>query len=50
MLQKVNFIYYFNTIFLGIDLYFDNVGGETLDITFNHMKSFGRIIACGCIS
>jgi len=31
----------------GLDIYFDNVGGETLDIAFTHMKIFGRIIGCG---
>lgn len=34
----------------GIDIYFDNVGGETLDKTLNQMKTYGRIIACGGIS
>src|SRR5258708_39102438 len=27
-----------------IDIYFDNVGGETLDIAIENMKQFGRII------
>eukprot|EP01104_Vermistella_antarctica_P000598 TRINITY_DN10750_c0_g1_i1.p1 TRINITY_DN10750_c0_g1~~TRINITY_DN10750_c0_g1_i1.p1 ORF type:complete len:365 (-),score=103.26 TRINITY_DN10750_c0_g1_i1:18-1061(-) len=34
----------------GIDVYFDNVGGKILDTTLLHMNTFGRIIACGCIS
>jgi len=34
----------------GIDIYFDNVGGQTLEILLNHMKKYGRIIACGAIS
>jgi len=34
----------------GIDIYFDNVGGNTLEITLNHMKKFGRVIMCGSIS
>ena len=33
-----------------IDYFFDNVGGETLDAVLGHMNSFGKIIACGCIS
>jgi NADPH-dependent curcumin reductase CurA len=32
------------------DIYFDNVGGETLDTTLAHMRVRGRIIACGSIS
>ncbi|KIW19383.1 hypothetical protein PV08_03678 [Exophiala spinifera] len=34
----------------GLDIYFDNVGGELLDVAFTNMKDFGRIIACGTIS
>lgn len=34
----------------GIDIYFDNVGGLTLDIALNNMKVKGVVIACGCIS
>jgi len=33
-----------------IDVYFDNVGGEILDIALTRMKPFGRIIVCGTIS
>jgi len=34
----------------GIDVYFDNVGGDHLQAALNHMKPFGRIAACGMIS
>lgn len=34
----------------GIDIYFENVGGETLEAALDHMNLFGRIIACGMIS
>ncbi|KAG9293099.1 hypothetical protein G9A89_016461 [Geosiphon pyriformis] len=34
----------------GIDIYFDNVGGETLDIVLMHLNLYARIIACGMIS
>lgn len=34
----------------GIDLYFDNVGGETLDTVLPRMKAFGRIPVCGMIA
>ncbi len=34
----------------GVDVYFDNVGGETLDILLGRMKDFGRVIACGMVS
>jgi NADPH-dependent curcumin reductase CurA len=34
----------------GIDLYFDNVGGHTLDTVLPRMKAFGRIAVCGMIS
>jgi NADPH-dependent curcumin reductase CurA len=34
----------------GIDVYFDNVGGETLEAALSALRSHGRIIACGCIS
>jgi NADPH-dependent curcumin reductase CurA len=27
----------------GLDIYYDNVGGETLDAAFEHMRDFGRI-------
>lgn len=34
----------------GIDLYFDNVGGITLDTVLPRMKAFGRIPVCGMIA
>ncbi|KAI8140404.1 hypothetical protein BJV82DRAFT_715917 [Fennellomyces sp. T-0311] len=34
----------------GVDIYFENVGGEMLETTINHMNDFGRIVACGMIS
>jgi NADPH-dependent curcumin reductase CurA len=34
----------------GADVYFENVGGETLDTVLRHMKPFGRITICGLIS
>ncbi|MEO6045052.1 MAG: NADP-dependent oxidoreductase [Tepidiformaceae bacterium] len=34
----------------GIDVYFENVGGEHLQAALNHMNPFGRISACGMIS
>jgi NADPH-dependent curcumin reductase CurA len=34
----------------GIDVYFDNVGGDILDAALQHMNDFGRIVACGMIS
>ncbi|MEG4008944.1 NADP-dependent oxidoreductase [Microcoleus sp. Pol11C1] len=34
----------------GIDVYFDNVGGETLEAALSALRVYGRIIACGGIS
>ncbi|KAJ9136868.1 Zinc-binding dehydrogenase [Pleurostoma richardsiae] len=31
----------------GIDIYYDNVGGEQLEAAVNSMKPLGRIVACG---
>ncbi|KAG0367435.1 hypothetical protein BC939DRAFT_450093 [Gamsiella multidivaricata] len=34
----------------GIDIYFENVGGETLEAALDNMNTHGRVIACGMIS
>ncbi len=34
----------------GIDVCFDNVGGEQLEAAVNALRPFGRVIACGAIS
>jgi NADPH-dependent curcumin reductase CurA len=34
----------------GVDVYFDNVGGETLDAVLRAMNPFSRITICGLIS
>ncbi|PZV18795.1 MAG: NADP-dependent oxidoreductase [Pseudanabaena sp.] len=34
----------------GIDVYFDNVGGETLEAALSSLRIHGRIISCGGIS
>ncbi|MRI34684.1 NADP-dependent oxidoreductase [Endozoicomonas sp. OPT23] len=34
----------------GVDIFFDNVGGETLEQAIEHMADFGRIVLCGQIS
>ncbi len=34
----------------GLDVYFDNVGGEHLQAAIGHMREFGRIALCGSIS
>lgn len=34
----------------GIDIYFENVGGEHLDAALNAMNVHGRIVTCGMIS
>jgi hypothetical protein len=34
----------------GIDVYFDNVGGEHLESALGALRPFGRVIACGAIS
>ncbi|XP_057537728.1 NADP-dependent alkenal double bond reductase P2-like [Amaranthus tricolor] len=34
----------------GIDIYFDNVGGEMLEAAVANMNTFGRVLVCGVIS
>jgi NADPH-dependent curcumin reductase CurA len=34
----------------GIDVFFDNVGGEQLESALSALRPFGRVIACGAIS
>lgn len=34
----------------GIDIYYENVGGEQLEAAIDAINNFGRIIACGMIS
>ncbi|KAJ4761815.1 Zinc-binding dehydrogenase family protein [Rhynchospora pubera] len=34
----------------GIDIYFENVGGATLEAVLQNMRLHGRIVACGMIS
>jgi NADPH-dependent curcumin reductase CurA len=34
----------------GLDLFFDNVGGPTLDVAIQHLRQSGRVVLCGRIS
>jgi NADPH-dependent curcumin reductase CurA len=34
----------------GVDVYFDNVGGEILDALLPQMNLFGRVVVCGLVS
>lgn len=34
----------------GIDIFFDNVGGELSSIVMSQMNTFGRVSLCGAIS
>ncbi len=34
----------------GVDVYFENVGGEHLEVALELLNRFGRIVACGMIS
>lgn len=33
----------------GVDIYYENVGGEQLEAAIDNMNNFGRIIACGMV-
>lgn len=33
-----------------VDVYYDNVGGEQLDLCLSKVKPFGRVVACGAIA
>lgn len=33
----------------GVDIYFDNVGGDQLDANLALINKYGRIVACGAI-
>lgn len=34
----------------GVDLYFDNVGGEVLGTVLDLMKPYGRVVCCGAVA
>jgi NADPH-dependent curcumin reductase CurA len=34
----------------GVDVYFDNVGGDHLEAAIQNMKDFGRLVECGMIA
>ena len=34
----------------GIDVYFDNVGGDQLEAAIGAMRTYGRVVACGSVS
>lgn len=34
----------------GIDIYYENVGGEHLEAALDSLKNFGRVVVCGLIS
>lgn len=34
----------------GLDIYYENVGGEHLEAALDAMKNFGRVVVCGLIS
>jgi NADPH-dependent curcumin reductase CurA len=34
----------------GVDIYYENVGGEQLEAAIDAMNDFGRIVACGMVS
>lgn len=33
-----------------VDIYFDNVGGEILDMNLDRLAKLGRVVACGPVS
>jgi hypothetical protein len=34
----------------GVDIYFENVGGDHLEAALAHMNTYGRVVCCGMIS
>lgn len=42
----INYRYFPN----GIDIYFENVGGKTLEAVLNHVNMYARIPLCGMMS
>jgi NADPH-dependent curcumin reductase CurA len=34
----------------GIDIYFDNVGGDSLEAAIGALRNYGRVIACGSVA
>ena len=34
----------------GVDIFFDNVGGATLDQALLHMRKYGTIVTCGAVA
>ncbi|CAN6691778.1 unnamed protein product [Malus baccata var. baccata] len=49
VLKPIHFIWVF-IVEHGIDIYFENVGGKTLDAVLLNMRLHGRISGCGMIS
>jgi len=40
----------FKKVVQGLDVYFDNVGGEILDLALTRLNLFARVVMCGAIS